>query len=620
MILFLFIINILLLQKLLKKEFVVKIIYVLFICYTFFYLNIKYLNIEKKKNIEINEIIDENFFVIDSNNVEKVESHMYGYSVSEKGILTDNYFKQENIYQEPDPLGAYVIIIKKGKEIRIYQDFHGSMGIYIYENKESGYFAISNSFLLLEQYLVGKENISFNKDFSDNFIISSWISYSIKETMINEIIQIPSNGYVIINNNKKLKIFYKDYKENSIPLESEEGLKLIDRWMNKWGYIIRSIKKKTHNFSFDLSGGFDTRLLLTILLNSGINISDILINSSRDKLHGHDEDLEIATNISSKYNFKLNNKNLDKKSISLNEKVSVFLTIYSKLGFHKQFYLKDRYFLNPRFSFTGSGGEMLRGAPCLPIEKFIKAISHNNVYGHEEEFYNSSLKFLLRNIELLKKEKKIYNDYEISFELYKMIVGRYHFGKGDLESYLSNIYTLEPLMDPDIKKIKYNIQGNNPHDLISYIYIHFAYNLIYFPFQGNRSINLESIQRAEKLNNKYKPYEKSNDYNENFFMDFQRKAPNIEVKKNKDAYEYLREIFYSNKYYKIVKEIYDDKVYYWSKAYAKNNDFQPLTHEYGLLSSVLVKEILSVKEKCLKISYKKNCFEETKNRINYLFK
>jgi len=118
------------------------------------------------------------------------------------------------------------------------------MGIYIYENKESGYFAISNSFLLLEQYLVGKENISFNKDFSDNFIISSWISYSIKETMINEIIQIPSNGYVIINNNKKLKIFYKDYKENSIPLESEEGLKLIDRWMNKWGYIIRSIKKK----------------------------------------------------------------------------------------------------------------------------------------------------------------------------------------------------------------------------------------------------------------------------------------------------------------------------------------------------------------------------------------
>lgn len=69
---------------------------------------------------------------------------MYGYSISDKGILTDNYFKQINKYQEPEPLGTYVMIIKFGKEIRLYQDFHGSIGIYIYENKNSGYFAISN--------------------------------------------------------------------------------------------------------------------------------------------------------------------------------------------------------------------------------------------------------------------------------------------------------------------------------------------------------------------------------------------------------------------------------------------------------------------------------------------
>lgn len=156
--------------------------------------------------------------------------------------------------------------------------------------------------------------------------------------MINEIIQIPSNAYVVINDKKKSELYYKDYKENTIPLESNEGLKLIDRWMNKWGYIIRSINKKTHNFSFDLSGGFDTRLLLTILLNSGINLSGILINTFRDKYHGHDEDLSIANNISSKYKFKLNNKNLDGKSIIFNEKDSIFFSIYSKLGFHKQFY------------------------------------------------------------------------------------------------------------------------------------------------------------------------------------------------------------------------------------------------------------------------------------------
>ena len=54
-------------------------------------------------------------------------------------------------------------------------------------------------------------------------------------------------------------------------------------------------------------------------------------------------------------------------------------------------------------------------------------------------------------------------------------------------------------MDPDIKKIKYNIQGNNPHDLISYIYIHFAYNLIYFPFQGKFIYKLAMILVYKKV-------------------------------------------------------------------------------------------------------------------------
>ena len=596
-----------------------KFKYFLCIGFAFIYFIFKNLNIGKL-SLGINKLIDENFFVFDSNSIETVESHMYGYSISDKGILTDNYFKLINKYQEPEPQGTYVMIIKFGKEIRLYQDFHGSIGIYIYENKNSGYFAISNSFLLLEQYLIGKENISFNKDFADNFVISTLVSYSINETMINEIIQIPSNAYVVINDKKELELYYKDYKENSIPLESNEGLKLIDKWMNKWGYIIRSINKKTHNFSFDLSGGFDTRLLLTILLNSGINLSDILINTFRDKYHGHDEDLSIANNISAKYKFKLNNKNLDSKSIIFNEKDSIFFTIYSKLGFHKQFYLRDRYFINPIFSFTGGGGEALRGAPCVPIEKFIKSISYNDINGHKEEFYNSSLKFLHRNIELLKKIKKKNEDYEIAFELYKIAFGKNHFGKAALEAFFGNIYLIEPLMDPDIKKIKYNLKGNYLHDLIAYIYVHYAHDLIYFQFQGNRSLDLESLQKAEKLNNEYKPYKISDDYNKNFYIDIQRKSPFIQRKANRNPYEHLRELFNSDKYYNIVKEVYDDNVYKWAKIYSKNNLFQPLTHEYGLLAVFLVKELLSVNEKCMKISDKKNCFLETKKRINYLLK
>ena len=231
---------------------------------------------------------------------------MFGYPISKVGILTDNYYKQQDKYKDPEPQGVYVMIRNNGKEIIINQDFHGSIGLYIYENKKTGYFVLSNSFLLLEEYLVGRENLSFNKEYADNLIITYLCTFSIEDTLINEIKQIPSNSYIIINIPKrKFKINLIDYKENSIPIDSEKGLEIIDKWVDKWGYIIRSLIKQSDNISTDLSGGFDTRTLLSLVLNSGIDLNRVNINSVNNKLNDHDIDYKIASNISSNFGFKL---------------------------------------------------------------------------------------------------------------------------------------------------------------------------------------------------------------------------------------------------------------------------------------------------------------------------
>jgi len=94
---------------------------------------------------------------------------MYGFSISKYGILTDNYYKKIGEYTEPDPQGTYIMIRKNFYEIIINQDYHGSFGLYLYENKLKNYFALSNSFLLLEEYLIGKQFLSFNKNFADKF-------------------------------------------------------------------------------------------------------------------------------------------------------------------------------------------------------------------------------------------------------------------------------------------------------------------------------------------------------------------------------------------------------------------------------------------------------------------
>ena len=170
---------------------------------------------------------------------------------------------------------------------------------------------------------------------------------------------------------KIYKIYYINYQENTIPLESKKGLKTIDRWVDKWGYILRSLTKKTNNISSDLSGGFDTRMILAILLNSGININDILINTAKDKNHCHEEDMKITSNIATKFGFKLNNKKLDNNGIAWNTKDILSCTFYSKLGFHKEFYMKKEFFYNPKFVLTGGSGEEIRGYPGITLKEYI---------------------------------------------------------------------------------------------------------------------------------------------------------------------------------------------------------------------------------------------------------
>ena len=545
------------------------------------------------------EIIEKNFFIIDSNNLENIQSTMYGYSISTKGILTNNYYKMQGYYEEPGPQGVYVMVRKMGDEIRINQDFFGGFGLYIYENKNTEYFALSNSFILLEEYLIGKQNFTLNKEFSDNLVITFLSTASIYETMVNEIILIPSNAYIVLNIKKKtFKIHYIDYKENSIPFESEEGLKIIDKWVDKWSYILHSLKKQTNNIMIDLTGGFDTRTVLSILLSSGIDMNEIYINSKNDTLYTHEQDFKIATNISKKFGFKLNNFILNKNGTNLSIKDSIILSIYTKLGFHKEFYLQTKFYSKPIFRFTGSGGESVRHHYQVPIKKYIENLCSQakGINVNFEEFYNSSMRLCNRSLALLKKNKKYNNDYEISEDYGFKGEIRHHFGKASLELFLANQYTLHPLIDPDINKIKLDINKNSAHDLVAYIYTRFAHDLIYIPFERKRELSKESIKKAEELNKKFHPYKIKTNYNKNFYIDIERNYSASPSKEN-NVNEYLRKIFKSSKFIDIINQIYNENVYNWAKKYSKITKYFPLRHGYGLFAIAKILEDLSINKR-----------------------
>ena len=84
-----------------------------------------------------------------------------------------------------------------------------------------------------------------------------------------------------------------------------------------------------------------------------------------------------------------------------------------------------------------------------------------------------------KNLDILKKLKSYNNSYEITSDFYAKGISRSHFGSEIVENFLANVYLIQPLIDPDIKKIKFDIKDKYPHDLIAYIYFRFAKDLVY---------------------------------------------------------------------------------------------------------------------------------------------
>jgi hypothetical protein len=268
------------------------------------------------------------------------------------------------------------------------------------------------------------------------------------------------------------------------------------------------------------------------------------------------------------------------------------------------------------------GGEILRGSPGSKIKDYVHKICSKGrgIKDHGKEFYNSSMRLCNRSLILLSKSKEFGNEYEISSVFYSKGRAINHFGKLALESFLTNVYSLQPLIDPDIKKIKYDISGKSPHDLIAYIYVRFAHDLINFPVQGNREINQDSIKKAEILCDKLLPYKIKTDYNSNFYIDVERNSPFPISNNNLDVNEYLEKLIKSSIFIKNINKIYDRNVYDFAVEYSLKSNYYPLRNFYALLAVALTKEFLFLNEEYMKKSNFKNSIKINNFVINNLLR
>lgn len=441
-------------------------------------------------------MIKDNFFVIASDsNLCALENKLYGYAYFNHKLFHNSYVTNRDICERPlDAVGAYVIISRKSDTIEIISDCMGNEMIFYYNTKD--FFAVSNSFYMLVQYLKSRVIITLDESYASLFTVTnSIVTCHHERTLVNEIKLLHIDEKISINIcNNTLKI-EKAYERNKkVKINTIQGLTLLDSWADKWVKIIRTIVDCNQQVNLQLSGGFDSRVTLALFLLAGIDFRKINVESSTRMK----EDFEIAGKIADYYGFKLNQK-YDFESINVPDEEVFNMQIFNRLGLHQEYLAPvNKYFNRPLFTFTGLGSahswyedstnkytqRMQLGTNNEIAKKCIKDIL-DEMYAYINNYHGTPL-----------PANKNFMNYAYIFTR-----NRYNVGTSMVHKSCNNEFLFSPLQDYLFNLIDPIYEGNDDFNLLAAItFQRYAENLLNFPINENRKIKPETILEAEKIN------------------------------------------------------------------------------------------------------------------------
>ena len=499
----------------------------------------------------------ENYWLINTKDLSKVKNTFIGYTITDDGNIILN-----EIPDKVDGTGAYTFIKVLEDKIEIYQDFLGIQGIYHYKNSDFSIF--SNGYDILVDYLI-KSNLklTFNRDFAAQYIFSNEEPININDTLIKEISRLAKNIKIEIDLKGNIEFKKINYIINTIKLDTKEAIDILDTWYNKWCKVFRNLAKYHSPFLLDLSGGFDSRMLFGIFLNSNINKNNIIIKRNVPKKISYSknyDDWEISQEIIDKYDYndRSNNKycqtvKSDKNDLSIMKDLTNIVFGNSKIcNYDTPTYDK------PIFHIVGVYGDRTHLGDFTEVERYLD----HKKKKYEKDMKKNDLIILQKMIDI--NSNIIINQYkEANAELF---LGDFSFdyiqrflGGKMTKNIFNNDINISPFADPLFHKIKIYVDGTkNYFGMASLIFIRYFEHLINFRFQTDaepRIINEEEKLFAKNMCEKY-PFQKIN------YEEIQDNSNNkIFIKKSYDKVkirEYLKEVLMKgkDKFIKIFNEDY----------------------------------------------------------------
>lgn len=449
------------------------------------------------------ERLETTLFVVSSDNYRNIqESHLYGYCFTEKEFLRDCAIDTENAISIDSP-GCFIAVIKEPEQLRIIQDGTSFFQLYMYHH--DNYWAVSNSFWKLCDYLKPKHKLTLDEIYCEQFISSGVSPLTLKRTLANEIEILPPRTEIRINETFSLIEHTSDLVDK-IPVNSQEAMALVDKWVSKWATIIRSIYDAGFKIKLDLSGGYDSRVSLALALASGIDLnSDQVIIYSRgpSKVYG-DEDWEIASAIADHFSFSIQSKYDAENAVHLSGRDRFEINRLILSNCHREPYFPGAYYESPVFYLNGLAGENVRG--WKQRDDFLNFFK--NPYGQSSIHYIPVIaqRELLKDWDKLPVFNKVAQINEKERNRYYMMTvrSRNHFGVVAFQNYLLNYIQVPNFNDIDILRIGL-IEEVDPVSLFTIILHRTCPDLLEFPVEGKRSFSKNGRELAKKLADLYPP-------------------------------------------------------------------------------------------------------------------
>ncbi|MFW9844859.1 MAG: asparagine synthase-related protein [Candidatus Thorarchaeota archaeon] len=180
---------------------------------------------------------------------------------------SSNHSEMKDCLREINAIFSLIRITDQGKSLEFANDRYGFKSIFYYWNSQSDHFAVSDSYLSIEQELLSiglqPNDVAISEFLLFNFPLDG-------KTFIKDLhrLQMGSIGFY---SNGKLSIeqYWTSSSISSVVTDIEEAVQTIEDLLNKATSIIVS-NHKDADFALGLSGGMDSRLVAAKFIEHGV--------------------------------------------------------------------------------------------------------------------------------------------------------------------------------------------------------------------------------------------------------------------------------------------------------------------------------------------------------------